>query len=274
MMLRTLRWPLIGAALLAAGMAGADGPAKVAAKDVKTTASGLKYAVLKEGKGPAAEKDHQVSVHYTGWLEDGKQFDSSVGKKPLEFLAGRGLVIAGFDEGVIGMKAGEKRQLIIPPKIGYGDEGTPNGPIPPKATLTFEVELVKLGDLFKPSDKPTKVEQSAIKTNPSGLKYAILKPGDGAEAKKGQNVKVHYTGWLENGKKFDSSVDRGQPFQFPLGGRRVIKGWDEGVEGMKIGEKRQLIIPADLGYGDRGAGNAIPPGATLIFEVQLLGAED
>jgi len=108
-------------------------------------------------------------------------------------------------------------------------------------------------------------------TTSSGLQYIDLKVGLGPTAKAGQTVSVHYTGWLENGKKFDSSVDRGQPFSFPLGAGRVIKGWDEGVQGMKVGGKRKLIIPSQLGYGARGAGAAIPPNATLIFEVELLG---
>ena len=108
-------------------------------------------------------------------------------------------------------------------------------------------------------------------TTPSGLKYEDLKVGTGAEAKAGQTVSVHYTGWLTDGKKFDSSVDRRQPFEFPLGMGRVIKGWDEGVQGMKVGGKRKLTIPPGLGYGARGAGGAIPPNATLIFDVELLG---
>jgi len=108
-------------------------------------------------------------------------------------------------------------------------------------------------------------------TTSSGLQYIDLKVGTGAIAQAGQTVTVHYTGWLENGKKFDSSVDRGQPFSFPLGAGRVIKGWDEGVTGMKVGGKRKLIIPSNLGYGVRGAGGVIPPNATLIFEVELLG---
>jgi FKBP-type peptidyl-prolyl cis-trans isomerase FkpA len=108
-------------------------------------------------------------------------------------------------------------------------------------------------------------------TTASGLKYVDLATGDGAEAKAGQRVTVHYTGWLTNGTKFDSSVDRKDPFQFPLGMGRVIKGWDEGVAGMKIGGKRKLIIPPALGYGARGAGGVIPPNAELIFEVELLG---
>jgi len=108
-------------------------------------------------------------------------------------------------------------------------------------------------------------------TTGSGLKYVDLQEGQGAEARSGQTVSVHYTGWLENGTKFDSSHDRRDPFSFKLGAGQVIRGWDEGVAGMKIGGKRKLTIPADLGYGARGAGGVIPPNATLIFEVELLG---
>jgi FKBP-type peptidyl-prolyl cis-trans isomerase len=108
-------------------------------------------------------------------------------------------------------------------------------------------------------------------TTPSGLKYVDQVVGTGDVAVAGKTASVHYTGWLENGKKFDSSVDRGQPFSFPLGAGRVIKGWDEGVQGMKVGGKRKLTIPSDLGYGSRGAGGVIPANATLIFDVELLG---
>ena len=111
-------------------------------------------------------------------------------------------------------------------------------------------------------------------TTSSGLKYQVLTEGTGAEARAGQQVTVHYTGWLTNGTKFDSSVDRNDPFRFNLGGRQVIAGWDEGVAGMKVGEKRKLTIPADLGYGSRGAGGVIPPNATLVFDVELLGVND
>ncbi|MGH9463638.1 MAG: FKBP-type peptidyl-prolyl cis-trans isomerase [Vicinamibacteria bacterium] len=111
-------------------------------------------------------------------------------------------------------------------------------------------------------------------TTESGLKYIDHLVGNGEEAVKGDAVEVHYTGWLyENGKrgaKFDSSLDRGQPFKFDLGAGRVIRGWDEGVAGMKVGGKRELIIPPELGYGSRGAGGVIPPDATLDFEVELL----
>jgi FKBP-type peptidyl-prolyl cis-trans isomerase FkpA len=108
-------------------------------------------------------------------------------------------------------------------------------------------------------------------TSPSGLGVEELTLGTGAAATKGQRVTVHYTGWLVNGSKFDSSKDRGDPFVFSLGRGQVIRGWDEGVTGMKVGGKRKLTIPPELGYGARGAGGVIPPNATLVFEVELLG---
>ena len=108
-------------------------------------------------------------------------------------------------------------------------------------------------------------------TTASGLVYEDTVVGEGAESKAGQQVRVHYTGWLTNGSKFDSSKDRNDPFEFSLGMRQVIGGWDEGVQGMKIGGTRKLTIPPQLGYGARGAGGVIPPNATLVFEVELLG---
>ena len=108
------------------------------------------------------------------------------------------------------------------------------------------------------------------RTTASGLQIEDVTEGTGAEAKAGTTVSVHYTGWLTTGKKFDSSKDRGQPFSFRLGGGQVIRGWEEGVEGMKVGGTRKLTIPPELGYGARGAGGIIPPGATLVFEVDLL----
>ncbi len=129
--------------------------------------------------------------------------------------------------------------------------------------------------LAKPAAAAATATGAKMLTTAGGVKYQDTTVGNGAVAAKGQTVSVHYTGWLleggKLGRKFDSSLDRGQPFQFPLGGNRVIKGWDEGVVGMKVGGTRVLTIPPEMGYGARGAGGVIPPGATLVFEVKLLG---
>ena len=117
------------------------------------------------------------------------------------------------------------------------------------------------------------VDLSAMTQTTSGLYYQDLEVGSGATAEVGTSVSVHYTGWLTNGTKFDSSVDRGTPFQFDLGAGMVIAGWDEGVVGMRVGGKRKLVIPPDLGYGNSGAGSSIPPGATLGFDVELISVQ-
>ena len=123
------------------------------------------------------------------------------------------------------------------------------------------------------TNSPTKVTGDGVKT-PSGLIYWDIRVGNGATAKEGSHVRVHSTGWLTTGKKFDSSVDAGKPFDFTIGNGEVIKGWEEGVAGMRVGGKRQLRIPPNLGYGAEGTpGGPIPPNATLIFDVQLLGVQ-
>jgi FKBP-type peptidyl-prolyl cis-trans isomerase len=119
---------------------------------------------------------------------------------------------------------------------------------------------------------PTKVTGDGVKTD-SGLQYWEIRVGPGEVAKEGSHVRVHYTGWLTTGKKFDSSVDAGKPFDFTIGNGEVIKGWEEGVAGMKVGGKRQLRIPPELAYGGEGSPPTIPPNATLIFDIQLLGVQ-
>ena len=120
---------------------------------------------------------------------------------------------------------------------------------------------------------PLPADAGAVQTTASGLQYHDIVEGSGAQPEQYQKVSVHYTGWLENGNKFDSSLDRREPFAFTLGARQVIAGWDEGVASMRIGGKRRLLIPPELGYGARGAGGVIPPNARLIFDVELLGAK-
>ena len=130
------------------------------------------------------------------------------------------------------------------------------------------VGILSAGLLFMPG--MIQAGEEGVTTTPSGLQYVDLTEGKGREAHAGETAIVHYTGWLTDGTKFDSSRDRNEPFSFRLGAGRVIRGWDEGVEGMKIGGLRKLTIPPDLGYGARGAGQVIPPNATLVFEVELL----
>lgn len=231
-----------------------------------TTSSGLQYNESRAGAGATPQPGDYVAVHYRGTLADGTVFDSSFERgEPIRFPLGRGVVIPGWDEGIGLMQAGGAATLVIPPNLAYGAQGAPPT-IPPNATLTFEVELV---DVW--SATPTALNDADYTTTASGLQYYDLAQGEGATARAGQTVVVHYIGWRTDGTKFDSSMDRFQPFPFPLGGGRVIKGWDEGVAGMQVGGRRQLRIPANLAYGERGAGNGlIPPGATLIFEVELL----
>lgn len=284
--MRLLR-PLIvlgAAALIAAcgATAATEPPAATPATDAGaagqenavTTASGLQYIELAPGAGDQPKPGDVVEVHYRGTLADGTQFDSSYERgDPIQFVLGVGAVIPGWDEGIALMRKGGKATLIIPPNLAYGARGA-GGVIPPNATLTFEVELVEIRPGAPAA--PAEVDESQFTTTPSGLKYVDLAPGTGAEATAGKTAAVHYTGWLTDGTRFDTSRDpnrpmgRQQPFTFTLGRGEVIKGWDEGVAGMKVGGKRQLIIPPGLAYGDRGAGNVIPPGATLIFEVELI----
>jgi peptidylprolyl isomerase len=135
---------------------------------------------------------------------------------------------------------------------------------PPAPTILTENNILIASDTMSDAN---------VVTTPSGLKYVELKEGTGATPERGQTVEVHYTGTLEDGTKFDSSRDRGQPFKFKIGVGQVIKGWDEGLSTMKVGGRRNLIIPPDLGYGSRGAGGVIPPNATLLFDVELLGVK-
>lgn len=249
--------------------AAVPAPTAALAVGLTTTPSGLQYIELSPGTGDPPKTGDLVSVHYRGTLADGKVFDSSYDRgEPIAFTLGTGQVITGWDEGIALMRRGGKARLIIPPNLAYGERGAGNGIIPPNATLTFEVELVDIRAGAPAA--PALVEESQYTTTPSGLKYYDFDVGGGIEATAGKKVVVHYTGWLTDGLKFDSSLDRGQPFEFTIGANEVINGWDEGLSGMRIGGKRQLVIPAALGYGEAGAPPTIPPGATLIFEVELL----
>jgi len=248
---------------------------------MNTTSSGLHFEDTVAGDGRKAAAGHDVTVHYTGWLcslgadgqwQRGQKFDSSRDRnEPFDFELGAGMVIRGWDEGVQGMQVGGTRLLVIPPELGYGARGA-GGVIPPNATLMFDVQLLGVAG----GDEAIEL---ALQDHPAGLQFEDRVTGEGDTARAGQRVSVHYTGWLlrreddgslVRGKKFDSSKDRRQPFRFHLAGGEVIRGWDEGVQGMQVGGTRLLVIPPELGYGARGAGGVIPPNATLLFEVELL----
>ena len=230
-----------------------------------TTESGLRYVITNEGTGERAKVGDKVIVHYTGKLTNDTVFDSSVDRgQPFSFKLGVGQVIKGWDEGVALLNVGDKATFTIPSDLAYGENGA-GGVIGPNETLIFDVELLEI----KAAPKPYDVSGKDTLTTESGLKYIKMNETEGVQAEANKTVKVHYSGYLEDGSMFDSSVERGQPLDFPLGQGRVIKGWDEGIALLKIGEKARLIIPHELGYGERGHPPVIPAKSTLIFDVEL-----
>jgi peptidylprolyl isomerase len=243
-------------------------PTDIPANQLTKTTSGLQYYDITEGDGAEASKNSTISTNYTIWVKTDQGFnyiDQSTAGMPVSFVLGRGdTVFPGWEEGATGMKVGGKRLLVIPPDLALGSEG--NDMIPANSTLVMEIELI---DLMEPQ-VATQVDEEYFTTTESGLKYYDLEAGTGDSPETGQTVVVHYAGWLTDGTQFDSSINRGEPFSFVFGAGNVIPGWDEGLATMKVGGKRQLVIPPDLGYGDQGAGSLIPPGATLVFEVELL----
>jgi peptidylprolyl isomerase len=249
----------------------------VAKLSMKTTPSGLKWSDVTVGSGPEVKKGDSVQIVYSGFLEDGTKFDSSADRcQPLDVQnAGQSSALPGLDEGLLGMKKGGRRVLVLPPSLAYGEAGRPPV-IPMNATLVFDLEL---RDVQPPPPPPKPAEpmdfpdltKLTLTTNPSGLKWADVRVGTGPEIVKGSNASMHYSGWLENGSKFDASVDRGVPFDVAnVGNASVIAGWNEGLQGMKEGGRRVLVIPASLGYGDRGFPPVIPSNATLVFMIDAV----
>jgi peptidylprolyl isomerase len=232
-----------------------------------TTASGLKVKLTQAGKGKTVAKGDKVKVHYTGTLVDDRKFDSSRDRnQPFEFVIGMKQVIAGWDEAFQLLKVGDKAILTIPPDLGYGD--TPMPKIPAGSYLVFDVEVLDVFKNFAPKPFTVKSKQNIVSS--TGLEYNIIDPGKGVKAERGKTVEVHYTGFLENGDIFDSSVLRGQPITFRLGAGMVIPGWDEGIGYLNAGGKALLSIPYNLAYGESGRPPLIPPKARLIFNVELI----
>ncbi len=236
----------LGLVVLAVGLAAcaSGGSGGAPSENLTTTSSGLKYVDLVVGTGASPSPTDIVTVHYTGTLENGTVFDASRQHGgPVSFPLNQ--VIKGWTEGVGSMKVGGVRKLVIPPDLAYGSQGAGNV-IPPNATLTFIVELLDIPKV--------KIEDVVV--------------GTGAEAVNGKTLTVNYTGKLQDGTVFDTSVGK-TPFELVLGAGQVIPGWEQGLQGMKVGGKRILTIPPSLAYGEQGAGS-IPPNATLTFEVELL----
>lgn len=254
--------------------------------DWQTTDSGLKYRVVTEGTGARPAAQDMVSVHYRGWLPNetdpsqGEEFDSSLGGDPISFPLNR--VIPGWTEGLQLVGEGGKIELEIPSELGYGSGGTPDGAIPPDATLRFVVELLDVESVEVPEPVvPGQVDADApeeFTTTDSGLKYRIRRKGNGQQPNPTDVVTVHYRGWLPDetdpstGTVFDGSYQRGEPTSFPL--NRVIPGWTEGLQLVSVGGMVELEIPSELAYQEAGTPDgAIPPNATLRFLVELLSIE-
>lgn len=182
------------------------------------------------------------------------------------FNVGTGQVIKGWDEAFSMLQQGDKAVLTIPPDAGYGSRAV--GTIPANSTLIFEVELLRVSPKIVPT--PYNVQGKDTVKLPSGLQYIMVKEGTGKTAVSGATVAVHYSGYLEDGSMFDSSVERGEPISFRLGEGRVIQGWEQGIALLKTGSQCRLIIPYQLGYGEQGYPPVIPAKSTLIFDVELL----
>jgi FKBP-type peptidyl-prolyl cis-trans isomerase len=261
---------------------------------VAPTASGLYFVETVAGTGAKPDSGSWLKIHFDVSTIDGKQvFSTQERGEPMKLEFGKRFDTPGFDEGVGLLKKGGKATLIVPSKIGFGEMGR-GAVIPPYSTLIYNVELVDIqskADYDKEqakikAEEKTKLDNAKkqettlmknylkekninVQPTASGLYYVEKVKGTGAKASAGKKVKVHYTGTLLNGTKFDSSRDRNEPFEFTLGKGQVIKGWDEGIAMMNVGGKAILVIPSGIAYGDRDMGT-IPPYSTLVFDVELL----
>lgn len=250
--------------------------------DVTTLKSGLKYSEMKVGPGNESKMGDLVSIHFKAWIiKDSSDLysdwakdstkkadliaDSYTMPQAVKFILGSGSFIKGSDEGIAGMKVGGTRTIIIPSNLAYGN--VQMGPIPANSNLKVSVELIESKEAVVA--KMWDVDPKSMKTTKSGLQYSITTEGDGPQVEKNKQVTVHYSGFLQDSTRFDSSVERDEPFTFVVGVGQVIPGWDEGVQLLKVGSKARFIIPPALGYGDRDLGK-IKPNSTLVFDVEIV----
>jgi peptidylprolyl isomerase len=236
--------------------------------DFTTTPSGLQYRILNAGDEKRAGEGYRISIDLKGSTEEGVLFvNTPATGKPLSLIAGTGQMVAGLDEGIRLIGEGGEILLKVPAALGYGDRGTRG--VPPGSNLRFHVRLLEISD-HPVSVVPYPAAGKDTLTTPSGLKYIILKEGDGPSPHKRDHVTVHYTGYLPGGKVFDSSVLKGKPFTFRLGDPQIIKGWNEGIALMRQGGKGRLLVPWKMAYGKKGLPPVIPQKTDLIFDVELL----
>ena len=250
--------------------------------EVVTLDSGLKYFDDSLGTGREVMQDELVTIHFSGWFitDTSNLFsdwtndelrkitmigNSKLRNQPVRCVVGTNSFISGVDEGIVGMKIGGTRTIIIPANLAYGEEGI--GPIPPNSDLKLVVELIDVKERIVV--EMWDVDSTKLRTTESGLQYSIITEGEGENADSGNVVTVHYSGFLADGTKFDSSVERDEPFSFLLGMGQVIPGWEEGLKLMRKGSKARLVIPPELGYGEISVG-PIPPNSTLFFDIELV----
>ncbi|MFU8861064.1 MAG: FKBP-type peptidyl-prolyl cis-trans isomerase [Cyclonatronaceae bacterium] len=227
---------------------------------------GLEIEDIVVGEGEIAGESDFITVHYKGMLSNGDVFEDSrdIGQ-PATFQLGVGMLIEGWDIGLQGMRVGGQRRIVLQPDLAYGEQGA-GEVIPPNEELTFEIELLEVRKM----PVSWEYDEADVQTTESGLMYVVMEEGSGDKPEAGDRIRVNYSGYLEDGDLFDSSFIRDTSFEFNVGTGAVIQGWDQGLLDMRPGEKRKLIIPASLAYGERGIGNVIPPNATLFFDVELV----
>lgn len=262
--------------------------------NVEADPSGIFFIKTKKGNGKIATAGSFAKMHIVAKTigPQGQEFINTYNdSKPIDLEVGTGQLGIGFETGINKMKVGDKATFIVPFNLAFGAQGM-RGYVAPFSTIVYDVELIGLtskekmeaerqkeaakaqADEAKGINKYLSDNKISVAPTASGLYYVEEVAGTGKQAMAGKSVKVHYTGYLLDGTKFDSSIDRGQPFEFTLGQGQVIPGWDEGVALMKEGGKAKLIIPSKLGYGPRGAGQSIPPNSSLVFEVELIEVAD
>lgn len=252
--------------------------------EVVTLESGLKFMDDSLGTGREAKANDLVTIHFKGWMvpkdtaselfsdwsaDQSKNMlslgDSKMRNQPIKFILNSGSFIKGTDEGIVGMKTGGRRTMIIPSKLAYGEAGV--GFIPPNTDLKVIIELLEVKD--RVVAEMWKVDSTLFKTTASGLKYAIISQGEGPAVEANKVVTVHYSGYLQDGTLFDSSIERDEPIMFVVGQGQVIPGWDEGMQLLKKGDKARFVIPPQLGYGETPL-EKIPANSTLIFDTEVI----